>query len=110
MASPHGYTNYARRAPADLTPEQRVALELERSRGDAYAPSGDGPGPDDSAMHEGAESPAFEGQEDDEMEEGMSNGMSDEEDGASQEDALALLIAELMRREQERAAPMRGGV
>lgn len=116
MPSPHGYTNYARRAPADLTPEQRVALELDRSRGDAYAAEpgegpGDGPGPDNSARHEGAEAPMYEAQEGDEMQEGMEGGMGE---GGPEDDELAMLIAELMRRRQMQGmangpGPMRGG-
>lgn len=114
MPSPHGYTNYARRAPADMSPEQRVALELGRARGDDYAPgpdvSGEGPGPDGSALHEDAEAPAYERQEGDELQDGM----PEEETGAmSQDDQLAMIIAEIMRRRQLQGtsgAPMRGGV
>lgn len=92
MAHPHGYANYTARPKGAVTPEEAVAAEMERGYGRPMM--GEGPGMDASAMHEGAERPAYEAQEGDEDMEGM-EGM----DGADN-DALAAIVLDLLRRRQ----------
>lgn len=89
MAHPQGYANYNARPKGAISPEEAVAAEMERGYGRPMM--GEGPGMDESAMHEGAEDPMYEAQEGDEGMEGM--------DGAGNDD-LASIVLELLRRRQ----------